>query len=419
MIESKPASLRLKIQNFSHTAAFVCAILFMIFIPINIVLMNVFLFLTLIFILATGNIMVHAKTAWSNPVARFALILFMLLFIGTIWSIAETSWAFRVLKKYNELWYIALLLPIFCSAQRREIGIQSFLISMSAILMGIYLVYFDILPDSGFTIASRHVPFSVDGGFSSHIMTNILMSFVVFVSAHKFLQCAHHSKRWLYLFLFLASGYYTLFISTGTTGQIITFLLLILLSIQHFKKQALIAIPFTMLVIGIMAHTVENNSIQHALKKIESRIADIENSNPNTRPQLIIHASKLFLEDPIIGTGTGSYKTALEIKQPDFYQRTVHKWNPHNEYLTIAVQLGIVGLLALLYLFYLQGFLSKKIQDTEQRHLAQGLVLLFSVGCLANSLIMDSGEGHFWAFFSALFFSNLIQKSDQLYQLRR
>jgi len=33
--------------------------------------------------------------------------------------------------------------------------------------------------------------------------------------------------------------------------------------------------------------------------------------------------------------------------------------------------------------------------------------LLFVLGCMGNSILMDSGEAHFWAFFSALFFSNL------------
>jgi hypothetical protein len=67
-----------------------------------------------------------------------------------------------------------------------------------------------------------------------------------------------------------------------------------------------------------------------------------------------------------------------------------------------------LGLFSLLFLFYTQAKATQKIQDKEQQYLAQGLVVLFVIGCLGNSLIMDSGEGHFWAFFSALFFSNLL-----------
>lgn len=401
-----------KFQEFSNSAAFFCAIAFMIFIPVNIVLMNVFLFLVLIFTLMAGDLKHHLTLVWHNPVTKVALILFALLSIGVFWSIAETDWSLRVLKKYNELWYMALLLPLFHSPQRRDIGVNAFLISMGLILTGIYLVYFNILPPSGISVAGKHASFTVDGGFSSHIMTNILMSFVVFSSAHKAIHSTTKS-RWFYGVLFAGSFYYALFISTGTTGQLITLSLLGLLLIQYFGKKTLIFLPVLVLFIGILTLSIENNTIKHAINKIESRISHIESGNPGTRPQLAIHAFKLFIEDPIIGTGTGSYRTALETKQPGFAKRTPHKYNPHNEYLTISVQLGLLGLLTLLFLFYTQAKTTQKIPDKEQRYLAQGLVVLFAIGCLANSLIMDSGEGHFWAFFSALFFSNLLAENKK------
>ena len=162
-----------KFQEFSNSAAFFCAIAFMIFIPINIVLMNVFLFLVLIFTLIAGDLKHHLTLVWHNPVTKVALMLFALLSIGVFWSIAETDWSLRVLKKYNELWYIALLLPLFHSPQRRDIGVNAFLISMGLILTGIYLVYFNILPPSGISVAGKHASFTVDGGFAGHIMTNV------------------------------------------------------------------------------------------------------------------------------------------------------------------------------------------------------------------------------------------------------
>ena len=398
---------RTKFQEFSNSAAFFCAIAFMVFIPINIVLMNVFLFLVLIFTLLAGNLKHHLMLVWHNPVTKIALLLFALLGASVFWSTAETDWSLRVLKKYNELWYMALLLPLFHSSQRRSIGVNAFLIGMGLILAGIYLVYFNVLPSSGISIAGKHAPFTVDGGFSSHIMTNILMSFVVFTSAHKAIQ-SNTITRWIYATLFFGSAYYSLYISTGTTGQILALSLLGLLFFQYFRKEAVIFVPILILFIGVIASFSNNNSISHAINKIESRISHIESGNPNTRPQLAIHAFKLFVEDPFIGTGVGSYRSALETKQPEFAEKTPHKWNPHNEYLIISVQLGLLGLLVLLFLFYTQAKVTQKIQDREQRYLAQGLVLLFVIGCLGNSLILDSGEGHFWAFFSALFFSNLL-----------
>ena len=73
----------------------------------------------------------------------------------------------------------------------------------------------------------------------------------------------------------------------------------------------------------------------------------------------------------------------------------------------ISVQLGLVGLILLLHLFYIQSTSSDKISNREYKNIAQGLVILIIIGCMGNSMLLDSREGHFWAFFSALLFSQL------------
>ena len=228
---------RSKFQQFSHNAAFFCAICFMFFIPSATTLMNVFIFLTFIFFCLSGNMKKQLIVIWSNPVAKNGLCFFGLLLLGITWSIADIIESLDILKKYNELWYIAFLIPIFDTPQRREIGINVFLISMGIIIVGVYLMYFEFIPSLEWTINNHTQHFTVDGGFSSHIKTNIFMAFTMFIAAHKSIFKKDHSK-WLYIFLFLFSSYYVIFISTGTTGQIIAIALLSLLVIQHLRKKA-------------------------------------------------------------------------------------------------------------------------------------------------------------------------------------
>jgi O-antigen ligase len=73
----------------------------------------------------------------------------------------------------------------------------------------------------------------------------------------------------------------------------------------------------------------------------------------------------------------------------------------------ITVKLGVIGLFLLLYLFYTQGTSSDRIREKEYKYIAQGLVILIIIGCIGNSMILDSREGHFWADYSALLFSNI------------
>ncbi len=81
--------------------------------------------------------------------------------------------------------------------------------------------------------------------------------------------------------------------------------------------------------------------------------------------------------------------------------------NPHNEYLLITVQLGVVGLGVLLYLFYTQLRLAAYLPGLLERNLARGLVLTVMTTCLFNSSLLDHGEGIFYAWMSGLLFAGL------------
>ena len=168
---------RSKFQQFSDNAAFFCAICFMFFIPSATTLLNVFIFLTFIFFCLSGNIKKQLIVIWSNPVAKNGLCLFGLLLLGITWSIADIAESLDILKKYNELWYIALILPLFNSDIRRNIGVQAYLIIMSIILFGVYLIFFEVILPIEWTLKGRTHHFNIDTGFASHINTNIVMEF--------------------------------------------------------------------------------------------------------------------------------------------------------------------------------------------------------------------------------------------------
>ena len=407
------------IKQFSDKAAFFCAISFMIFIPFSTALMNIFIFLTLIFVLFTGNLKNNLIMVWENPVSKVALILFFLLTLSLSWTI-DSSQAIDVLKKYNELWYIALILPLFNSDRRRNIGIKAYLISMGIVLFGVYLIYFEVILPIDWTLKEISIHFNING-FSSHILTNILMAFAMFISAHKSVLSRSFFKV-PYIIIFIFSAYYVLFISIGTSGQILAISLIILFLFQHTGVRSLLLIPGIFFLIAFIAFFNrsfyenvrtfgENNSIQFVVEKMQDRyhhLTTTDTAGNNTRPQIYLHSLKLIRDELWFGTGVGSFKEALRIKQPKFYAvATIGRKNPHNEYLMIAVQLGAIGLFVLLYLFYTQAASSDRIREKEYKYIAQGLVVLIIIGCMGNSMLLDSKEGHFWAFFSALLFSNI------------
>ena len=407
-----------KLQTFSQKSAFICALIFAFFIPFGPALTNLFLFLTLVFVLLSGNLNEHIKIIWGNKVSKSAIILFALLALGTLWSIADTSDAFRVLKKYNALLYISILIPIFSSQTRKDIGVNIFLFSMTFILAIIYLMKFGVISEFNIPIPGRDRPVNVtiDGGFQTHIITNILMAFAAYI--YQIRTALNVGLKLAFNFiLFSLAAYNVLFISTGTSGQVLFAILLVLFVFQSLNKKTL-AILAIFSIISIIIGTLQSNgssatsNVSFTVEKLTSRFheltVDSTPENVNYRPQRYINSIKMIASDPWFGTGTGSYAAAYKEKLPEIEKITTGtKWNPHNEYLSIGVQVGVAGIFLLLFLFFNQLKAASKITTSEDRYIAQGFVVLMIIGCLANSMIMDSGESHFFAYFSALLFSKI------------
>src|SRR6185436_6873677 len=81
--------------------------------------------------------------------------------------------------------------------------------------------------------------------------------------------------------------------------------------------------------------------------------------------------------------------------------------NPHNEFLHMATQVGLLGVLLLLALFVSQWRLASSLRSPMDRGLAQGLVLTMVIGCLLNSLLLDHTEGLFYAWLTAVLYGGL------------
>ena len=81
--------------------------------------------------------------------------------------------------------------------------------------------------------------------------------------------------------------------------------------------------------------------------------------------------------------------------------------NPHNEYLLIGVQTGLVGLVLLLHLFWQHWRLAPRLATPLETHLARGLLLTIAVGCLFNSLLLDHTEGLLFAWMTGLLYGGL------------
>jgi O-antigen ligase len=349
----------------------------------------------------------------------------MLLAIGITWSSAETNDAFRVLKKYLPLLYIPMLMPIFNTEARKKIGVNIFLISITSILTIIYLMKFGIIPELNIPILGRHRPLNItiDGGFQTHIITNILMAFTAYIYLIR-AKIRSGRKSLINTILFTSTAYYVIFISTGTTGQVLLIALITLFLFQVLNKKWIVIFMLlsSILVLSSVSNIDKVRKVHPNIEKTVIKLVDkyyqfngeSTTENVNYRPQRYINSIKMIASDPWFGTGTGSYYAAYKSKLPEIEKiTTATKQNPHNEYLSIGVQVGLLGIALLIYLFYSQFKMTHEMRSAEFKYISQGFVTLMIIGSFVNSMIMDSGESHFFAYFSALLFSSFSLDNNQ------
>ena len=117
---------------------------------------------------------------------------------------------------------------------------------------------------------------------------------------------------------------------------------------------------------------------------------------------------KVIKQNPIIGIGTGDfpseYKKINQINTPQFSSTT----NPHNMYTLITMQLGLIGLLSMLSIFYYQLKYSFNASNSTKfiRDVGITLPLLFLFLMLSDSYLLGHFTSLVFVFFSSFLYKD-------------
>ena len=339
----------------------------------------------------------------SNPVAASAMLLYGLFLIGTLYGDSGTNGSMSMLRKYRELLLLVILIPFLQEERYRRWMITAFIVGCVITLLGSYLKDLGILPPSRLGTAT----------FKSWITHSLFMAFFGYYCAYQASIMAN--RRWLWLGLLLLTAFNLFVVVQGRTGQLIFILLMVLLFFQRFHaRRALILAPLLVVcIIGGLSISGVAIRFQEGIDNSRDYLSGRGNLDTSMGQRLYFwhHSVELIGESPLIGYGTGSF--AGQFSQINNVEMQAD--NPHNEYLMIMVQLGVIGLIAYLYFLGCQWYYA--VELSEQRcWFARGVVLALAVNSLLNSSFLDHTEGHWFSCLIALSFAPLSRngyKNDQ------
>ena len=84
--------------------------------------------------------------------------------------------------------------------------------------------------------------------------------------------------------------------------------------------------------------------------------------------------------------------------------------NPHNLYLLVAAEFGVIGLMLVVYLLFVEWRCAVLLSPPSHVVLARGLAITVAVSGLFNSIVIDHTESLFFVWMSGLLFGQLANR---------
>lgn len=358
-------------------------------IPLSTAAMHFFVWLAVISGWGAGKLREKCEQILSEPVILLSGLIFILWLLGMAHGHVPWSDRFAMLGKYIKYLLLLLLFPLFNRAAVRQASLATFIISLAVLMLLCYYKLFGIFYDGP--------RYGETAMFHSYIETNFLMSLFAYV----LLQMAVIWKplRFWFLLLLVPVLIYILLINPSRTGYIVFLSLLALFYWQHKRWRGLIY-AFVIGAMLIAIGTVCSHEFRDRWHQANHELHEFKSGDADTSVGLRLYFAKAALSmvrhHPFFGVGTGAFKHEFGLRS-----EVIQSDNAHNEYLMVASQLGLVGLLVFLGFLYAQWRQSYYLPSAMQ-YLAQGILLAIMVGSLANSWILDTVEGYSYIYLVAL-----------------
>ncbi|MBI5006869.1 MAG: O-antigen ligase family protein [Nitrosomonadales bacterium] len=398
-----------------------CAILIGLSVPVSVAMDNVLLALVLLGALfSLGSI---ARVSLSHPVARAALLLLAMLVVAMFYGATPLKAAFDTLGKYIDLLFVPIFIFLFSDGAVRRKARYAFLAAMAVTLVMSWLVGLGILPvmhDWMSIFASRDNPVV----FHSHITQNGMMAFAVFLALLEWRDADSLGGRLLWGAFALFGTVNVLFLVQGRTGYLILLVLLgwfVWASLSRHMRSLGRTWGWRQGALIVLALPLIAFAAYHGSDRLHDRVtqvvAEYEAWTPDhgrltsTGQRLDFYSNTLRIvqDNALLGVGTGGFPAAFS-KQIEG-KEVKETQNPHNEFLMIAAQTGLVGLAIMLYLFYTLWRCAPHLPGRYEQDAARGFVLAYMVNGLLNSALHDHADGLFFAFMVAALYAGLNRES--------
>ena len=376
--------------------------------------------------LVLASFLIHAAIQLTNPgkirvyAALFLpALLYMLTVFGTFYS-SDVSQAYMDCEKQLGL----LLFPlIFCviplNFEKYKIPLlKAFGLTCALLILYLFFDAWHVIQYNKLPFSTILTPAFTNHNFSSPVELHATyFSMYISLSLAAYLYLLIYSKKrkerifYSIICLILFSG----LLQLASRSVFLATLLIINVSIPFFllkgkmrKKFIFISACFSLIVIGLLATSRSLRTRYLTTLRQDLTLAGVPQNLSESRMRRWHYMGELIRQRPILGYGSGTEVDLLKNNyfEHRLYNSFLHELNADNEYISLFLKNGIVGLLV--YVFVL--FLGFKYAIRYKDFFFFSFLLIISVVSISEN-ILDVNKGIFFFSFFFTFFMKVI--SDQ------
>jgi len=353
--------------------------------------------------LFSGQVWQSLKISTQQSAGKMLLLFFAWLIISSLY--ADTSWADKIttLSSWKKLLYTFLLFGLFYQPLWKTRFIYSYLAVMSiaaVIAVSLWLLDIQVRGPVGI-IMTNH--------------TSQSLAFLVAALCCIFLikESINPQKKGLLIGLLVLFLFNIFFVSASRSGYLALPVASVFLVVNLYGYKKLPHI-LVIMAVALLLVALTSNTLQQRIK-----LGLDENKNSQTSENLTSigvrdifrqNTLELIQQKPLLGYGTSSFKNAYSSHVAAKYQdwRGESASDPHNQYLFVWLENGLVGLL--LFLAYIYTAIRQGAIQKSYGVIAASVLVAFAVTSLFNSHFKTFPEGHLLAFFVGCLLAQLPTK---------
>jgi O-antigen ligase len=343
--------------------------------------------------LMSGQALQSLKTSLQQPVGKVLLLFFAWLVVSSFY--ADTGWSEKIttLSSWKKLVYTFILLGFFYQNEWKTRFVYWYLTIMSIAALVVTPLWL-----LGVDIKGRGIGI---------VMTNYSAQSLAFVAAilcciFLFKETINPQKKRILIALIALFLFNIFFVSPSRSGYLALPVAIVFafINLYGYKKiPHILAVTLAALAIVITTSSTLQQRIKLGWTEKSQYQTSKEITSIGVRMIFAQNTWELIQQKPLLGYGTSSFKAVYSSHAAGKYQdwRGGPASDPHNQYLFILLENGIVGLI--LFLSYIYTAIKQGLTQQPYGALAASLLVAIATISLFNSNFKTFPEGHLLAFF--------------------